>query len=355
MVARFGGDEFVYLLPSLGSDLAHADETVLAVAQAIKTSLSTVFIVDDTHYNVGCSIGYDVYPMLSQNDVDIIKNADVAMYEAKKNKLKLCIKYSPSLMEKLTNRLSYSRDLKSAISNNEFIMHYQPQVNSSGQIIGAEALLRWDRPNYGAASPAEYIPIAEESDLIYKIGDWVLYSVFNDARRLYEKGLPTNFQHLAVNISGKQLNQDSFVEHFKKLLRLQNIPPSLISVEITENTLINNVDRAIDAIYQLRTMGVNCAIDDFGTGYSSLAYLKKLSASTIKLDRAFVSHIDSDGDNQSIARMVLALGQNFGMNVIAEGVERVEELHCLKDYGCKNYQGFYFYKPMPFEQLENLL
>lgn len=355
LVARFGGDEFVYLAKSVGQSENEADKKVKSIASSIMSVLTEVYCVGDACYSVGCSIGYEIFPRGRSNEVDLIRNADVAMYEAKRDKGQGCVKYTDTMSKKLLDKTNYTRDLKSAISNDEFDLHYQPVVDQNGDIIAAEALLRWNREHYGPVSPAEYIPIAEESDLIYQISDWVLARVFSDARNLYENGIPPGFKHFAVNISGRELNRDAFAEKFIKLLKHANIPPSLISIEITENTLINNIDHAIDALRSLRKIGVNSAIDDFGTGYSSLTYLKKLPVSTVKLDRTFVNNINSDPDNQSIARMVLSLGDNFGLNVVSEGIEREDELRCLLDLGFSRFQGFYFYKPAPLSTLVELL
>lgn len=355
LIARFGGDEFIYLAKSVGKSEDEADQKVKNITSSIVSKLTQVYCIGESCYSVGCSIGYELFPRANCNVVELIRNADVAMYEAKRDKSRPCVKYSEDMSKKLLEKTNYTRDLKAAISNNEFDLHYQPVVDKHDNIVAAEALLRWTREHYGPVSPAEYIPIAEESDLIYQISDWVLERVFRDAKILYEKGIPSYFRHFAVNISGRELNRDGFVKKFIKLLKHSDIPPSLVSIEITENTLINNIEHAIEAISVLSKMGVHTAIDDFGTGYSSLTYLKKLPVSSVKLDRTFVSDIHSDPDNQSIARMVLALGDNFGLQVVSEGIEKEQELNCLIGLGFDQFQGFYFHRPAPISALTELL
>lgn len=355
LVARFGGDEFVYVASDLGFDTDEAHQKTQSIASRIQDQLTQVYCVGGACYSIGCSIGYEVFPKSGAKGADIIRNADVAMYEAKYDKTDVCVKYSEQMSYKLKSKNDYTRDLRDAIANEEFFLHYQPIVSQHGDIVAAEALLRWNRPGFGLVSPAEYIPVAEESDLIHKIGDWVLQTLLKDVQALHEKGLPKGFSHFAINISGKELNRIGFVDRFKLSLQRANIPASLISVEITENTLISNIGQASETLGELRALGVSSAIDDFGTGYSSLAYLKKLPVSIIKLDRDFVSHIDSDFDNQSIAKMVFTLGENFGLDVVSEGIEREEELNCLLGLGAHCFQGYYFYRPIPFVELSKLL
>ncbi|RYY76369.1 MAG: bifunctional diguanylate cyclase/phosphodiesterase [Gammaproteobacteria bacterium] len=354
-VARFGGDEFIILLPDLGDYEAAAELVVSRTAARILAVIEEPFVIGELHYNVSCSMGYDIFSKVSGSSCDIIKNADLAMYEAKTLRQRTALRYQPSMSEKLNLRSSYVSELKSALKNNEFTLYYQPQYDFNHQIIGAEALLRWNNPKRMEESPDVYIPIAEDSELILAIGDWVLHESCRQLKVLQENGLPDSFKKLAINVSAKQLGQENFFESICKAIKTSGVIASQMAIEITENVLISRIHDAMMLISKLGDIGVDCAIDDFGTGYSSLSYLRRLPSSLIKIDRNFVRDIHKDAENRSIAKMIIALGENLDMNILAEGVESEEELQCLKDLGCHQYQGFYFSRPLPFDQFLELV
>lgn len=358
-LARFGGDEFVVLMPGLSHDVDTALDRVNTLTQRIHESLANTVHIAGASYTVGCSMGFDLYPRVNvetnlHHASDIIKNADLAMYEAKGKRQKHALAYTPSMSERLNLRLSYISELKDALLNNEFELHYQPQFNQNKQVIGAEGLLRWHNPHRGVESPQVYIPIAEDSDLIIPIGHWVLFEACRHLKELSENTLPPFFEKLSINVSAKQLVHKGFVDDVKHAIDSTGIAPKLLGIELTENTLVSQIDKTTAVINQLNDIGVSCSIDDFGTGYSSLSYLKKLPAAMIKIDRAFVCDINRDAENRSITRMIIGLGENLDMDVLAEGVETIEELYCLAEMGCNKYQGFYFSRPVSLQALIEL-
>lgn len=354
-VARFGGDEFVILLPDLGRNREEAELIVCGTAARIHDAVEVTFDLAGVGYNISCSMGYEIFPNLDESCSDIVKNADLAMYEAKVMRQRVALAYHPDMSEKHNTRLAYASDLKAALKNNEFELYYQPQFNCAHEIIGAEALLRWHNPKYQFESPAVYIPIAEDSDLILEIGDWVLNEACRHLKVLQVQGMLTEFKKLSINVSGKQLTQQDFFARICQALAITDAPPQNLAIEITENVLVSGVNQAMTLMSDLQSIGVECSIDDFGTGYSSLAYLKRFPARMIKIDRSFVRDIHSDAESRSIARMIIALGNNLDMEILAEGVESREELACLQELGCQQYQGYYFSRPVPFANLLAML
>ncbi|RYG11722.1 MAG: bifunctional diguanylate cyclase/phosphodiesterase [Chitinophagaceae bacterium] len=354
-VARFGGDEFIILLPDLGECERAAEQVVNRTAGRILEVIEKPFSVGELIYNVSCSMGFEIFPNADKTSSDIIKNADLAMYEAKLLRQRVALRYRSSMSEKLNLRSAYVTELKSALKNNEFLLYYQPQYDFEHNIIGAEALLRWNNPKRIDESPEIYIPIAEDSELILAIGDWVLHESCRQLKVLQEQGLPESFKKLSINISAKQLGHDNFFENICRAIKTSGVNAGQMTIEITENILISRIHDAMALIAQLGDIGVDCAIDDFGTGYSSLTYLRHLPSSLIKIDKNFVRDIHEDAENRSIAKMIIALGENLDMSILAEGVESVEELLCLKELGCNQYQGFYFSHPLPFDQFMMLL
>lgn len=354
-VARFGGDEFIILLPDLGDFEQVAEQVVNRTAVRILDVIEEPFVVGDLVYSVSCSMGFEIFPVADKSSYDVIKNADLAMYEAKNLRQRVALRYRSSMSEKLNLRSAYVSELKNALKNNEFLLYYQPQYDFDHQIIGAEALLRWNNPKRMDESPDIYIPIAEDSELILAIGDWVLHESCRQLKELQEQGLPESFRKLSINVSAKQLGQENFFENICRAIKTSGVNAGQMTIEITENVLISRIHDAMAVIAQLSDIGVDCAIDDFGTGYSSLTYLHRLPSSLIKIDRNFVRDIHKDSDNRSIAKMIIALGENLDMDILAEGVESAEELQCLKDLGCHQYQGFYFSHPLPFNQFMALV
>jgi len=351
-VARFGGDEFILLIKKLSkSHPEMIDNTIAEINQL----LCAPFDIDNGSYKLNCSMGYAVFPEQSNKANNIIKFADIAMYEAKNAKTLHGLKYQTSMSDKITERLAYVEEMKQALSNDDFKLYYQAQYNYQGDIVGAEALLRWQHPTRGMESPAVYIPIAEESELILVIGQWVLEQACRDIYKLEQKSLPTSFKNIAINVSAKQLIQADFQHLVLSTIDKNNICPSHLTLELTESLLVENIEDSIKLLHNLKAKHIDCAIDDFGTGYSSLTYLQRIPASVLKIDRSFVTNIDKSKDSAAIARMIISLAETLNMKVLAEGVETKAELQCLKALGCYNYQGFYFSKPIPFDDFVALL
>ena len=352
VVARFGGDEFILLLKKLPLNYQVIVEQSIT---QINRLLSRPFEVNSASYKLNCSIGYAIYPEQSINVNDTIKFADIAMYEAKNTKTLLGLKYHETMSDKINKRIAYVEEIKHALINNDFKLYYQAQYNHNGDIVGAEALLRWLHPVNGMESPSVYIPIAEESDLILFIGEWVLEQACQDIYALEQIGLPTHFKNIAINVSAKQLIQHDFENIVLNTIEENNISPSHLVLELTESLLVENIEHSIELLSNFKSFNIDCAIDDFGTGYSSLTYLQRIPASVLKIDRSFVTNIDKSKDSAAIASMIIGLAKTLNMKVLAEGVETLEELACLKSLGCYNYQGFYFSKPMPFNDFVELL
>jgi len=350
-IGRFGGDQFIILLKNLREDY---QETIDQLIAQINQLLTTPFIINTNSYKLTCSIGYALFPLQSSTVNNLIKFADIAMYEAKRAKTQRGKQYQRVMSEKIKKRLAYVDDMKQGLERGDFQLYYQAQYNHYGDIIGAEALLRWQHPVHGKESPGLYIPIAEESDLILSIGQWVLEQACRDIKKLEQLSLPESFNKIAINISAKQLIQHDFKESILKAIKQNDIPAKRLALELTENLLVENIEDSIKLISSLKENAIDCAIDDFGTGYSSLTYLKRIPASVLKIDRSFVTNIAQSSESAAIASMIISLGKTLNMDILAEGVETQEELNCLKELGCFHYQGFYFSGPLPFNEFAQL-
>lgn len=351
-VARFGGDEFIILIKKITEDNHLVIEDMI---KEINQLLSIPFVINNSSFKLNCSIGFTLFPQQSSTVNSLIKFADIAMYEAKNAKTLQGMQYHQSMSDKINKRLAYVDEMKQGLANNDFRLYYQAQYNHYGEICGAEALLRWLHPVHGLESPAVYIPIAEESNLILAIGQWVLEQACRDIYQLEQQGLPQYFTKIAINVSAKQLIQHDFQAKVLETINQHDICPNHLALELTENLLVENIEHSIELIGNLKAKKIDCAIDDFGTGYSSLMYLKQIPASLLKIDRSFVTNIDKSRASAAIASMIISLAKTLNMKVLAEGVETEEELNCLKSLGCYDFQGFYFSKPMPFEDFAALL
>ena len=350
--ARFGGDEFILLINQLS---INNNKIIEEVIEQVNQLLLVPFVIESSSFKLTCSMGYTIFPQQSSSVSTIIKFADIAMYQAKNNKTLQGIQYHECMSDKINKRLAYVEEIKQGLIKNDFKLYYQAQYNYNGEIIGAEALLRWIHPINGMESPGLYIPIAEESDLILAIGQWVLEQACRDIAQLEQYGLPKNFKKIAINISAKQLIQHDFQEKVLSAIKQYGICPHHLSLELTENLLVENIEHTIELIRRLKDKNIDCAIDDFGTGYSSLTYIKRIPATVLKIDRSFVTNIDKSKSSTAIANMIISLAKTLDMQVLAEGVETQKELQCLKSLGCYNYQGFYFSKPIPFNEFIGLL
>jgi len=349
-LARFGGDEFTLMLPKLHD--GHNDASKLA--EKITNTLKQPFNVDGHELYVSASIGIALYPQDGTDMDSLIKHADVAMYHVKgqgKNGYQF---YSNEMNVPYIERLSMDTGIHKALDNNEFNLVYQPQVNlRSGEIVGVEALLRWQHPEHGAVSPSEFIPFAEESGLIIDIGYWVLKSACKELSQWRAAGLPEI--RMSINISARQLMEESIVENIVDIMRDYNVPGHCIELEITEHAIMSDMDSVIRKLKELSSHDITIAIDDFGTGYSSLSYLHKLPIQTLKIDRTFLKESRINKGDNTIINTIVAMAKGLNLNVVAEGVESQAQLEYLREIDCSEAQGFLFGKPLPPEVISQLL
>ena len=348
-VVRLGGDEFVILL----SNIQKVDDIALSM-QRVLSAVAKPCIINDLDFVVSCSIGISIYPDDGKDPNTLLKNADAALYKAKhagRNNYQI---YTQALNEDLTERVMIEYRLRLAIERGEFLLHYQPKVDfATGLISSAEALIRWQPPGEALIPPLKFIQIAEETGLIEKIGEWVLITACQKAKELQEK--TGRMIPIAVNVSPRQFRQPNLAKIIKNVLEVTSLDPAYLELEITESTLIDDASKFIETLHALKKIGVKLAIDDFGTGYSSLAYLKDFPIDRLKIDKAFVSNLESDPANAAILKAIIVLGQSLGLKVIAEGVETAYQHEYLKGAGCDELQGYYFSKPLPAAQFEALL
>lgn len=348
-VARLGGDEFTILLPEIGQI-----EGAATVAHKILEAVRKPLKVSNHELYISTSIGVVVYPSDGDDAEALLKNADTAMYRAKEKGRNNYQLYTPAMNAKAFERLAMENSLRRALEKNEFVVFYQPKVRiDTEEIIGMEALVRWQHPTRGLVSPGEFIPVAEETGLIVSIGEWVLRTACTQNKAWQDAGYPP--VRVAVNLSARQFQLQNLVETVARILSETGLDPQWLELEITESIAMQNAEFTIKTLNDLKEMGIQLSIDDFGTGYSSLSYLKRFPINKLKIDKSFVSEITSDPDNAAIASTVIVLGQSLKLGVIAEGVETREQYHFLKQHHCDEMQGYLFGKPMPSSQFESLL
>ncbi|HKB58440.1 MAG TPA: EAL domain-containing protein [Gallionellaceae bacterium] len=347
-VARIGGDEFVIVL----TGIAHRGD-VAAIAEKVLEALAKPFILEGREVFISSSIGIASYPKDGQNEAALLKNADSAMYHAKERGKGNYQFYAAEMNEMALERLSLINDLHRALERNEFILHYQPQVNiASGKISGVEALIRWQHPRKGTIPPMIFIPVAEETRLIIPIGQWILRKACAQAMEWHRAGFEIT---LSVNLSVLQVEERKLVELVEDTLRETGMNPKFLELELTENILIQRPDIIYNVFQQLRGLGVRLAIDDFGTGYSSLSYLSKLPIDKLKIDRSFIHDLANNADDRSIVEAIISLAHSLRLRSIAEGVETPEQEKILRRLDCDELQGYIYSPPLPQEELTALL
>ena len=340
--ARPGGDEFIVSLP----DVADAPEAATVAARII-AALARPFEIEGQVLHAACSIGIALYPDDGDGAESLIRNADTAMHHAKESGRASFQFFNAQMTERVSHRLSTETSLRRALEHAEFRLHYQPLIDlASGRVVGAEALLRWPQPDARMVSPAEFIPIAEDTGLIVPLGAWVLREACGQARAWQAQwpGL-----RIAVNLSARQFRQQDLVAMIAHVLSDTGLDPSLLELELTEGMLLHDVEDAARTLARLHAMGLRLAIDDFGTGYSSLAYLKRFPIHTLKIDRSFVRDIDTDPDDAAIVTAIIAMARGLNLTVTAEGVETAQQAAFLGSLACAQVQGFHFGRPMPPE------
>ena len=349
LVARFGGDEFVLVLENLTSATDAA-----TVAQKMLACCTEPFVIEGQELHVGSSVGISVYPEDGTDAETLLKNADLAMYRAKDSGRGTYRFYDPRMYAGSSERLMLEGALRRAVERGELELHYQPKMAlKDGRVVGMEALLRWHHPTLGMISPAQFIPIAEETGLIEEMGKWALEQACMQVRAWQQQGLPP--VQMAVNLSPRQLDSFTLVETVAAVLESSGLPPSMLELEITESAMMKNTDHAIALMQKLRGMGVCLAIDDFGTGYSSLSYLTRFPLSTVKIDRSFIHDLSHSADAQALVDGIIKLAHSLRMSVVAEGVETQAQLDYLAARSCDQIQGFWLCKPAPADETSSFL
>lgn len=350
-VARLGGDEFVVLLEQLGTQEESAAAQARQVAEKVSTHLRREYDLDGHKYLGSSSIGIAMFRGQEVVSDELLRRADFAMYEAKSGSQNAVCFFDPQMQANIAARLALEIDLKQAIIHQEFFLCFQPQVDEDGTLVGAEALIRWNCPKRGLVSPADFIPLAEETGLILPIGHWVMRET---CRCLEEWSHHDCFKGISVsvNVSARQVGLPTFVEEVQELLSFYDIEPSRLKLEITESMLMDHIDETVAKINALRAIGVRFSLDDFGTGYSSLSYLRRLPLDQVKIDQSFAHGALDDANDAAICRSIILLGRTLGLDVLAEGIETVEQWRFFTSEGCRYGQGYLFGKPIPRDEFE---
>lgn len=348
-VARVGGDEFSILI----SDFANIED-INIIARKTLNSFLQPYVIAGHELHVTTSIGISIYPDDSEEKEALLKYADIAMYHAKeigKNNYQF---YNPDINIRSIERMRLENRLRQTLEREELVVYYQPQVNlGTSRITGAEALVRWRHPELGLLSPAQFIPVAEETGFIVSLDEWVLRIACMQAKSWQETGYPPT--RVTVNLSTRQFQQANFVEKVSSILKETELEPDFLEIEITENTAMQNIERTVANLSKLNEMGVSFSIDDFGTGYSSLNHLKKLPLQKLKIDKSFIRGLGEDLNDQAIVNAVIAMAHNMNLQVVAEGVETREQLSFLQGNNCDGMQGFLFSEPLPAAEMRELL
>ena len=353
VIGRLAGDEFAVIIDRLESGIDNRDG-IDKLARMLLDRLADPFYVQGHEVFMTASMGIAAYPVDAANVIDLIRNADAALYSAKKNGGNLFAHYVPEMNEAAVERLMTKSKLKRAFERDELLVHYQPKYNiETGSVIGAEALVRWELPERGIILPSDFIPIAEETNLIIEIGEWVLDRVCEDFRS-WQRSVASPGR-VSVNLSLKQLRQPNFINRISSILRSYEVSPTSLELEITETTLMENPVRTIKLLDELYALGLHLAIDDFGTGYSSLSALQQFPISTLKIDKSFVKDVATNDDDATIVGTIVHMGRNLDMDVVAEGVESVEQLAFLQSLDCTYVQGLLFGDPMSSDSYLELL
>lgn len=346
-VARFGGDEFVVLINTYKQDKIQATADAQLVAEKILAKLEKPFYIDNYDFRTSASIGITMFVDTEHSIDNLMKYADSAMHNAKANGRNTFQFFDPVLQKMIEDRAHLIDRLRKAIENNFMTLHYQNQilVNRHQHVVGVEALLRWNDPQHGMISPSEFIPLAEESGLIIPLGEWIIREAIKQVK-LWEKDSLKKEWRISVNVSYKQFEKNDFVSIIETIIQEYGINPKKLRLELTESLLIKNTQDALNKINQLKAIGISLSIDDFGTGYSSLSYLKQLSIDELKIDQSFIRDLISDPNDVIIVETIISIGQKFGLEVIAEGVETQEQYDKLVSMGCEYFQGYFFGRPV---------
>jgi predicted signal transduction protein with EAL and GGDEF domain len=342
---RLGGDEFVVVI-----DRLIGEGEVIELVHRLIRAIGEPCDINGHVLHSTPSIGISLYPEDGLDAQALIRNADTAMYYAKANGRNNYKFFVEPMNEAANKRLHLESELWRALSENQLVLHYQPQIDLlSGKVVGVEALVRWHHPQRGLIPPAEFIPVAEECGLILPLGHWVLRTACRQVRAWLDAGI--DMGEMAVNISAHQFRQPDFAQTVQAVLAETGVPGERLELEITESTVMHGVDDAIQMLAKLKAMGVRLAIDDFGTGYSSLAYLRRFPIDRLKIDRSFLADVDTDKDAAALVTSIVLLGRSLGLQLVAEGVENFAQAEFLRTLECERVQGFHFYQPVSAEEV----
>jgi len=353
-VARLGGDEFVVMLEDIKGDMEQSVTLADEIGEKILATLNQPYAFNDEKFHSTASIGINLFVNRELSADTLLKHADIAMYQAKgagRNTLRF---FNPKMQAVLEVRTAIESDIRRALAEEQFRFYYQAQIGEDGRIIGAEALVRWIHPERGMISPAQFIPIAEETSLILDIGHWVLAAACRQLA-LWRSDAQKRGLVLAVNVSARQFKLKDFVDRVAAVIKEHSIDPACLKLELTESVVLDDMADIVAKMHALKALGVSLSLDDFGTGYSSLSYLKQLPLDQLKIDRSFVNDIATDPSDAIMVRTIIDMAHNFHLDVIAEGVETEAQLDFLKSHGCNAYQGYLLSKPVPIEEFESLL
>lgn len=353
-VACLGGDDFVVMLEYLSEHPVEAATQTKVVGDKILHTLSQPYQLGSYEYHGTSSIGATIFSNHEQSEEEILKRADIAVYQAKQAGHNALRFFDQKMQDAINDRVALENELRNALENQQFHLYYQIQTDSSQRPFGAEGLIRWVHPERGLISPDQFIPLAEETGLILPIGQWVLETACAQLKA-WEQDALTRDLFLSVNVSARQFHQADFVTQVQAVVSRHAINPNQLKLEITESMLLENIEDTIATMLALKNIGIRLSLDDFGTGYSSLQYLKRLPLDQLKIDQSFVRDIVEDSSDRAIVRTIIAMAQSLNLNVIAEGVETEEQRQLLLSKGCNHYQGYLFGKPMPIEQFETLV
>ena len=349
LVARHGGDEFVMILSEISSP-----ESAAIVARRLLDAIPQTQVIQGNEISVTASIGISIYPGDGDDTDELFRHADTAMYHAKKRGRNNYQFFKDSLNAAAVERFSLEQDLKAALANDDFVLYFQPQLKLEDEsILGAEALIRWIHPKRGFVAPDQFIAIAEDCGLIVDINRWVIETACEQSRKWQDQGLSD--VRIAVNLSGYRMAEQNIVETLQKNLDQYHLKGEAIEVEVTENVLMHDTKSIVETLKSIKDIGVGVSLDDFGTGYSSLSYLTTFQVDAIKIDRSFVMGCTDNEKNRVIIKAIIAMGHSLGMKIVAEGVETLEHFQFLKQCGCDECQGFYFSRPIPADDFEQLI
>jgi diguanylate cyclase (GGDEF)-like protein len=350
-LARLGGDEFI-IVGSEHPDRESCEAMAIALSEDLLFSLKQNYVIERHHLYISCSIGVSLISAESSHANRFIKEADIAMYEVKAKGRDGIFLFNEEMAARVEKNLEIERLLHFALQNDEISLHFQPQLDAAGAVIGAESLVRWHSQKLGPVSPVEFIPIAEQTGLIIELGNYILERAFTTLRQWHDQGL--QLEQFSVNISMRQFMHQGFIAEVRRLsaLHLSHELLQHLVFEVTESLVAEDINKIIAIMEELRTLGIRFSMDDFGTGYSSLSYLKQLPIDEIKIDRAFVSKLDQDEEDQAMITTILKMAQIFGLSIVAEGVETEGQWKYLRERGCDYFQGYLFARPLPAEQFE---